>query len=100
MKEKLKKLWKFLRKNVFNKDCALAAIIVEIVFWIPVWVPILINFITGNPWWLTVSAAVCLFWAGPFTPAVPLQIALIIWLSKILNKKKEKEKDGKRKFES
>lgn len=88
-----KKIWNFLRREIFNKECILGALIVEIIFWTPVWVPVLINFITGNPWWLTISGAVCLFWAGPFTPAIPLQLALIAAINKLIKKIKERRKN-------
>jgi hypothetical protein len=87
----MKKVWKWLRKNALNKDMALSFIIAEFIFWLPC-------IITGslaifvNAWWWTVFGSICLFWAGPFTPAVPLQIGLAILIKKIISRKERNEK--------
>lgn len=102
--EKLKKLWKkvwnyikYLWNNPFTTLPAF--IIAETIFWIPVWVPFLLG-IFINPWWFTISTAVIVFWAGPFTPTIILQIGFIAaierLLTKIKNKNKEKNKNGRK----
>lgn len=49
-----------------------------------------------NPWWWTAVSVIIAFWAGPFTPAVPLQIALALGLKKIHDViKKRRVKHGK-----
>lgn len=84
MRKKLKKIWKWLRKNVLNRQMILPAIIAEIIFWIPVWIPAILA-VTISEWWWTVTSATIVFWAGPFTPAIPLQLALILFVKKIID---------------
>lgn len=43
--------------------------------------------ITVNKYFWTVFTAYWLFWAGPFTPATPLQIGLALLLKKLFSKK-------------
>lgn len=96
MKSKLKSMWKWLRKTVINKDMLLAFIISELIFWMPCILTGILA-ISVNPWWWTVFTAIIIFWAGPFTPAIPLQIGLAMFIKKIINiiynrrKKNEKE---------
>lgn len=95
---KIKQAWQWLRKNVFNKEMIFYVLIAELIFWSPV----IVSFILGsfNAWWYGVGSAFIVFWAGPFTPAVPLQIGLAIGLrkiySKLKNKQKEKPNDSRR----
>lgn len=54
-------------------------LVAEAIFWSPCIVTGLLA-ITVNPWWWTACGAVIAFWAGPFTPAMPLQFALAVAL--------------------
>ena len=108
MKEKLKNFWEKIKKfwkKVWDyikylfqhpKTTLPAFLIAESIFWIPVWVPALIYFITGIEWMWGIVGAVCAFWAGPITPAIALQIGFIAlverWFIKIQEKKNKKEK--------
>lgn len=83
MKNKLKKLWMWLRKEVLNKQMIIWVIIAELIFWSPLIFCFVCAFF--NPWWWTGVSAILLFWTGPFTPAVPLQIGLAICLKKFAN---------------
>ena len=56
---------------------ALWLLLAEGVFWSPLVVCAAMAFIV-SPWWWTACAAIVTFWAGPFTPAVPLQIGLAL----------------------
>lgn len=85
--------WRWLRKYIFNKESVIPALVAEAVFWTPVWVPALIAIITGNGWYWTVSVAVIVFWCGPFTPAIPIQIAFITGATALWNKFKEKRRN-------
>lgn len=67
-------------------------LIAELIFWSPVIITALLALII-NPWFWTICSAIMLFWAGPFTPAVPLQIALAIGIKTIVNKLRRKKKD-------
>lgn len=57
-------------------------LIAELIFWSPVLVCSILA-LTINPWFWTASGSIIAFWAGPFTPAVPLQIGLAIFLKKL-----------------
>ena len=60
-------------------------LVAETIFWSPVIVTALLALII-NPWSWTICSAIMIFWAGPFTPAVPLQLGLAIGLKTIVNK--------------
>lgn len=94
------KVWNYI-KYIFAhpRDVLLPTLLAEIVFWIPVWVPALLA-LTISPWWWTAVTAVIAFWAGPFTPAIALQIGLIaaferLW-NKIIKKKIKNKKENKK----
>ena len=80
-KEKLKKLWAWLRKTIINKDMLLAFIIAEIIFWSPCAVSAILA-VTVSPWFWTVFTAIVIFWTAPLTPGWALQIALAIFIKK------------------
>lgn len=87
----MRRLWKWLRKNALNKEMLFWIIIAELIFWSPC-------IVTGilalqNPWWWTAFGAICAFWAGPFTPAIPLQLALALVLKKIFVRKRKTDKN-------
>lgn len=95
-RDRLKKLWAFLRREILNKRMLLWLIIAEIIFWSPCIVGCILA-LTVNPWFWTIPTVYAAFWAGPFTPAVPLQLGLAYGLKKIAdaikkrrNKRKEK----------
>lgn len=102
IKSKAKRLWAWLRKNVLCKDMFLSFVIAELIFWSPcIFTGIMA--IIFNPWWWTPFGLICAFWAGPFTPAVPLQIGLAIGIKKLssaikrkIKNNKEKEQNGRR----
>ena len=91
MKTRLLNVWIWCKENIFKKDMIVWIIIAELIFWSPV----IVSFILGsfNAWWYGVGSAFILFWAGPFTPAVPLQIGLAIGLRKIYSKLNNKQKE-------
>ena len=98
LKSRLQKLWQWLRKNVINKEMIVYVLIAEAIFWSPVIVTGILAIIV-DPWWWTAVSAIMLFWAGPFTPAVPLQIGLAIAIKGIVHKVrkiKENKQNGRR----
>lgn len=107
MLEKIKafwlKVWNYI-KYLFThpRDVLLPTLVAEVIFWSPVWVPAILALVI-SPWWWTVSGAVIAFWAGPFTPAIALQIGFIAALERLFNRKKNKNntegenKDAERK---
>ncbi len=88
VKERTKKVWQWLRKNALNKQMIVYVLIAEAIFWSPCVVTTLLALIV-NPWWWTAFGAICAFWAGPFTPAVPLQIGFAVLIKKIVKRKKK-----------
>lgn len=100
IKEKIitfwKKVWEYIKYLLKHpKDVLVPTLVAEIVFWSPVWVSAILAIII-SPWWWTVVSGVIVFWAGPLTPAIALQIGLIavferLW-NKIIKNKKCKEK--------
>lgn len=87
----MRRVWRWLRKNVLNKNMLFWFIIAELIFWSPC-------IVTGimalyNPYWWTVFGAICAFWAGPFTPAVALQLGLAALLKKIFSRKRKEVPD-------
>lgn len=93
-KERLKSIWKWLRKNAFNKKMFVCFLVAELIFWSPCIVTGILA-VAIDPWWWSVFGSICLFWSGPFTPAVPLQIGLAILLRKIYDKIKGRKHNEK-----
>lgn len=87
MKKKISSAWKWLRKNVINKEMLLWVLIAEAIFWSPVIVGIILAWSVSGWWWTIVSAYI-LFWAGPFTPAMGLQFGLALLLKRLFKHKK------------
>lgn len=75
-----------MRTNLLNKETIIFALVGELIFWSPVIVTAILALMI-DPWWWTATTSIIVFWAGPFTPAVPLQIALIFGIKKIFTKK-------------
>ena len=67
-------------------------IIAEIIFWSPCIITGILA-ITVNQWWWTAFGAIIAFWSGPFTPAVPIQLALAAGLKGIYRKIKRKKEN-------
>ena len=84
LKNKIKNTWLWLRKTVINKEMLLSFIIAEFIFWSPCIITGILA-VTISDWWWTAFTAIIIFWAGPFTPALPLQIALAVLIKKIIN---------------
>lgn len=102
MWQKLKNFWKKILDYIkylwqHPRTTLPAFLIAEVIFWIPVWVPFLLGFI--NPWWWTAATAVIVFWCGPFTPAVALQVGFIAAVERLIVKlkiKKENKENDRR----
>lgn len=89
IKEKIKKFWSWLRKTILNKDMFLAFVIAELIFWLPC-IIICVLAITLNSWWWTALTAIVLFWTAPFTPGWAIQIALAVFIKKLLDRARKK----------
>ena len=95
MKDKLKKLWIWLRKEVLNKGMLVWLIIAEAIFWSPCIAGAILGSVV-NSWYYTICGVYAAFWAGPFTPAIPSQIGLAYGLKKMAEgiKKFRRRKKG------
>lgn len=56
-----------------------------------VWGMYLLYFITGNAWFLGIGSICWSFWLAPFTPFIPLCIAVTIAIRKIYDKIRKKK---------
>jgi hypothetical protein len=92
MKEKLKRLWRWLRREILNKGMLLWLIIAELIFWSPVIVGGVLGLIF-DPWYFTICVAYMGFWTLPLTPAIPLQIGLAFGLKKIADAIRRRNKN-------
>lgn len=98
---KFKALISWLIKQLKDKKNIVIFIIVFLVLSSEVWIPYLLAIITGNKWWWGIGSACWAFWLAPFTPFLPLCIAITFGVRKILEKiqkhkqtKQDKKKDG------
>lgn len=99
----MKKLWlkckafiRWILKQLKDKTNILIFIIVFLVLSSEVWIPYLLAIITGNKWWWGIGSACWTFWLAPFTPFLPLCIAITFGVRKIVDKIQDKhnKKDG------
>lgn len=54
----------------------------------PTWAGWLLFLITGDSWHLTYSSAYMAFWSLPFTPLIPLCVAITMGIRKLIHRKK------------
>lgn len=81
MKQRWYSFKQWFKDEVWQRENIVYFLIAELIFWSPViFCAIMAIF---NSWWWTGVVLVIGFWAGPFTPAVPLQIALMFGLKKL-----------------
>lgn len=96
IKERLKKAWRWLRKEVLNKDMLLWFIVAELIFWAPCIVGIILAALI-DPWFWVICTVYMTFWALPLTPAIPIQLGLAYGLKKLAEaiQKRKNKKGGK-----
>lgn len=96
-KERIISVWRWLRKNVLNKDMFLSVAIAEIIFWSPCIVTASLAIFSDARWWSAFSSII-IFWSGPLTPAMPLQFALAGAIKKLIGviKKYDRQRNGER----
>ena len=76
-------LW--VRNNITRKSYLICLLIAEVIFWLPNIVTAILA-ITVSKWFWTIFTAIIVFWSGPFTPAVPLQLALALVIETVYRK--------------
>ena len=84
--------FKYLIINLRDLTTWIIFIITFLILSSEVWVFYLLGLITGNSWFYGIASAYWLFWLGPFTPFMPLCIAITIFIREILRKWKNKRK--------
>ena len=96
VKEKLRRLWQKLRKEILNRQMLMWLVIAEVIFWAPCIVGVVLGTIV-NPWCFTICTAYLAFWALPLTPAIPIQLGLAYGLKKLADFcRRKKEADNKK----
>lgn len=86
MKEKIKKFWAFLRKEVINKEMIAFLIIAEAIFWSPCIVTGILAIVIDSRFWTAFGGYIAFWSFFPCTPAIPLQIGLAFGLKKLYEK--------------
>ena len=85
MRDKSRKFWLWLKKEILRKDMIVYILIAEIVFWLPAIFCILMS-VFDNWWWAGFTGYVA-FWALPIiSPAIPMQVGLIFLVKKIIRR--------------
>lgn len=83
---RLKKIFirigKWFKENITRKSFLICLLIAEAIFWSPCIVTCVLAIVI-SPWYWTIFTAIIVFWTGPFTPAVPLQLAFALVIEKI-----------------
>ena len=90
MKDKIKNGIKAVLRQLKDKTNIIIFIIVFFVVSCEVWVPYIIGIITGNAWWFGIGSACWAFWLAPFTPFIPICLALTFLVRKIIDKVRKK----------
>lgn len=73
---KLKAFWRWLWHQLRDWHNLVIFAATAAVLSCEVWIPYVVWAITGNKWWLAVGSVCWAFWLAPFTPFVPLCIAI------------------------
>ena len=100
---KTKQLISWIWKQLKDKTNLIIFVICFIVLSSEVWLPYLLGIIFHNAWLIGVGSACWAFWLAPFTPFLPLCIALTLGVRKIYDKiksRKGKKKNMRMKFKS
>lgn len=87
---KIKKLFKWIWQQLKDPINLIIYICVAAVFFSPAVIGYVLAIITKNAWHTTYATAYMLFWAGPFTPTIPLQISITLGIRKLLKTIKNK----------
>ena len=93
---KLCDLFKWIYRECKDWRTLVLFIIVFLIMSSEVWLLYILGAIFNNAWLIGVASACWLFWLGPFTPFLPLCIAITFGIKKLFNhrkKKKDKEID-------
>ena len=101
--DKFKKLIKWVWTQLKDRTNLVIFIICFIVLSSEVWLTYILGIIFHNGWLIGVGTVCWAFWLGPFTPFLPICIALTLGVRKIydkIKKSRERKKEMRMKFKS
>lgn len=84
---------KWLKENIFVKDMFIYILLGAVIFYIPLWVFLYYAYVSGNDYLYGLGFAYVAFWAGPFTPTIPIIFAIAIFLKQLVKRIKRKRSD-------
>lgn len=93
---KIVSVWKWVWKQLKDWHNLVIFVIVFLVVSCEVWVPYLLGVITGDGYWFAIGSACWAFWLAPFTPFLPLCIAITLGIRKLWDKIKERRRGKQR----
>ena len=82
----MKKIWKWLRTNLINKKMIIPTLIGEIIFWGDLIAIAILSLFKPALWAVFGSVY---FIQVTILPAIPIQLGIIFFISKIINKRKK-----------
>lgn len=88
---KIKKFIKWVWQECKDWRTLVIFCIVWVILMAPFFVGYILYFVTKNAWHLTYSNAWILFWAGPFTPTIPLCLVITFAIKRLFDKLKNKK---------
>jgi membrane protein implicated in regulation of membrane protease activity len=93
--QKIKNFFKWLWLQLRDKTNIVIFIISFLLLSSEVWIPYLLALITGNNWWWAIGSTCWAFWLAPFTPFLPICLALTFLIRKIYDKIVKRKNDKK-----
>ena len=84
---------KWLKENIFVKDMFVYILIAAIIFYIPAELLVYYGIITANEHLYYLAGAYVAFWAGPFTPTIPVILAIAVFLKQVVKFIQGKRRD-------
>ena len=89
---KIRNFFAKLFNSLKDKTNIIIFIVVFLVLSCEVWVPIILGIVTQNAWWYGIAATCWAFWLAPFTPFLPLCIALTFAVRKAYDALKKRSR--------
>ena len=84
---------KWLKENIFVKDMFLYILVAALIFYIPLWLFLYYAVLTGNDYLYGLGFAYVAFWAGPFTPTIPIILAIAVFLKQMTKRLRKERSD-------
>jgi len=84
---------KWLKENIFVKEMFIYIVFAALIFYIPLWVFLYYAYVTSNDYLYGLGFAYVAFWAGPFTPTIPIIFAIAVFLKQLVKRLRRKRSD-------